>query len=161
MMNFVSNIPGAAEITADLISESQDWPNAERFGERLKVFINQKYPGLIETEDSEMSVEQLRQMVSILQTENQNVTAQLEQALSILESQKLEAENNIQVAQIKEAGDIQQEQIKAAASLEKQKLENEGEIIQELIKKMGEMEEKIKGLTQIEISSPGGIPGQS
>ena len=39
MMAFVQAVPAAAAVTGDLIAKSQDWPDAERFAERLKKML--------------------------------------------------------------------------------------------------------------------------
>lgn len=36
MLEFIRSVPGAAGITGDLIAKSMDWPDADRFAERLK-----------------------------------------------------------------------------------------------------------------------------
>lgn len=39
MMAFVQAVPAAAAVTGDLIAKSQDWPDADRFAERLKKML--------------------------------------------------------------------------------------------------------------------------
>jgi len=50
MMEFAKVVPGAAQLTGDLIAKNMDWPGADEFAERLRKALP---PGFIELEDDE------------------------------------------------------------------------------------------------------------
>lgn len=57
MMQFVQAVPAAAQAAGDLIAMAQDWPMADKIGERLKKTIP---PQLTESPDDEQTPEQMQ-----------------------------------------------------------------------------------------------------
>ena len=135
MMNFITTVPGAGEISGDLVAQTQDWKNADKFASRFKKQIAQINPTLLEGEDEdENDVEAQLQKIQVETAQKdqqlQDVTAQLDQALELIQTRRIDQE----IAANKEEGALQRELIKSQTTLEKQNIDTEGEIKEETIK---------------------------
>lgn len=109
MLEFIRVVPGAAQITGDLIAKSMDWPDADRFADRLKKALP---PQMRDMED--LSPEEQQQMQAAMQEQQQ--AAQMQQAAQQLEMRKAgaeatEAEADAQKAQF----EVMNEQLELAA----------------------------------------------
>ena len=125
MMDFIRNVPEAGAITGDLVAESQDWKNSDKFAARLKKAVPPELLG-----DDEKDEEQVAQELAQAQQELQSVTAQLDQALELINTRQIDQE----IAANKEQGALQREMIKSETTLEKQRIDTEGELKEETIK---------------------------
>ncbi|MCI5040033.1 MAG: hypothetical protein MRY81_10145 [Donghicola eburneus] len=76
MLSFLQAVPQAANVTADLIAKAQDWPNADKFAERLKFVLP---PEIREADQGE------QQDPAALQMQVMALQAQLQQAGQIIE----------------------------------------------------------------------------
>lgn len=110
MFEFLRVVPGAAAITADLVAKSQDWPDAERFAERLKKGLP---PGMVEQDD--MPPEQAQQMQQAQQQQMQQaqMAAQMQAEAQKIEMRKAAAE----------AAEAEADAQKAAAEAQKAQME--------------------------------------
>lgn len=97
MMAFVNAMPMVADKVMDLVAESQDWPKAEEFARRFRMFL---LPSGMIPED-EMS-EQEKAFVAQQQQSN-SLQQQLVQAQAEAEIAKKEAEANLRTAQAEQA----------------------------------------------------------
>lgn len=96
MLEFVRAFPAAAGVTADLVAKSQDWPDADRFAERLRKTLP---PGVIDIEDMEpeqqqqaMQAMQQAQQIEQMQAQMQQMQAQLEMAEAQAKIGKIQAD---------------------------------------------------------------------
>ena len=48
MFDFVRVAPDTSALVMDLIAEAQDWPGAAKIAERLKKFLEMRFPGIDE-----------------------------------------------------------------------------------------------------------------
>jgi hypothetical protein len=87
MMAFVQAVPQAAAVTGDLIAKSQDWPDADRFAERLKKMLP---PGIADDE-KDMSPEEQQQMMQAKQAQMQEQQRQ-QQVMQSMEKMKMDEE---------------------------------------------------------------------
>lgn len=85
MLEFIRTFPAAAQVTGDLVAKSMDWPDADRFAERLKKMLP---PGMRDMED--MSPEEQQQMQAQMQQQAQQ--AQMGQAAAQIDLKKQAAE---------------------------------------------------------------------
>jgi hypothetical protein len=97
MMQFMSAIPNAAPMVADLVAKAQDWPGADQFAERLKP---QGLPGDEQQPDPmQQQAMQQQMMMQQRQMEAANIAQELE--IRIQTAKALEAEAQAQEAQWK------------------------------------------------------------
>lgn len=98
MMQFVQAVPAAAQVAGDLIAIVQDWPMADKIGERLKKTLP---PNMIDDDDEDLSDEermakqqaaQQAAQMGQMQQQMQMQSAQLEIEKQAAEVAKLEAE---------------------------------------------------------------------
>ena len=82
MMRFIGSVPQAAAVTSDLIAKAQDWPDADRFAERLRKTLP---PGMISEDDMTDEEKQAAQQAAQIQQQTEQQAQQLAQA-------KIEAE---------------------------------------------------------------------
>lgn len=145
MMDFVSKVPGAAEISGDLIAKSQNWKDSDKFAERFKRYIAQNFPSVIELDENDE--ETLQVQLSQLSAENQQLTDQLDQALQLIQSKQFEKE----MIQIKEQGAMNREVLKAQNKIQEQIIDSEGQIKEEKIRSQADiiqtLLQKVDGLT--------------
>ena len=85
MLDFIQAFPPAANVTADLVAKSMDWPNADQFAERLKALL----PEQLQMDGSE---EPDPAMMQMQMAQMQEVMQQMEQALQSPEFAKAQAE---------------------------------------------------------------------
>jgi hypothetical protein len=88
MMDFVRAFPQAAQLTGDLIAKSQDWPDADRFAERLRKAIP---PGVIGPDDMTEEEQQQAQAAMQQQQQMQQMQMQLDQVKAQLDMAEAEA----------------------------------------------------------------------
>lgn len=86
-MAFVQAVPAAGAVTADLIAKAQDWPEADRFAERIKKTLP---PGVAE-DPEDMSPEEQQQMAMQQQQQAQEQQRQA-QVMQQMESFKMREE---------------------------------------------------------------------
>jgi hypothetical protein len=152
-MEFITNVPGVAEITGDLVAKTQDWKNADKFAERIKKTIPPEIIG-----DEDQDEETLSILLAQSKQENKLLTQQLDQALALIQSKELD----MQMVERKEQGAMQREIVKSQTALQKEQISTAGdikeeqikaqsEIIQALIEKTESLNNKLQGLTQIVI----------
>lgn len=82
MMEFLRVYPAAAQVTADLVAKSQDWPDADKFSDRLRKTLP---PGFIDPDD--MSDEERQQY-----EQQQQVLAQKQQQQEQMEQEAMRAQ---------------------------------------------------------------------
>jgi hypothetical protein len=85
MLSFIQAYPPAAAVTADLVAKAQDWPDADKFAERLRKTLP---PGVIEIED--MDPEQQQQVQAAQQQAQQ--MEQMQQQMMMMQQQLQMAE---------------------------------------------------------------------
>lgn len=127
MLEFIRVFPPAAAVTADLVAKSMDWPDADKFADRLKKTLP---PGVRDLED--MSLEER-------QTAQQGMAQQAQQA------------QFAQAMQQTEATKAQAEAIEAQADAEKARLEAQEQGL-ELAMKSGQLNAAIGQLIQQEVA---------
>lgn len=119
MMAFINAFPPAAQVTADLIAKAQDWPDADKFADRLRKILP---PGVIEVEDMdpeqqqqvEQQAQQAQQMEQ-MQMQMQQMRAQLEMAELEAKAQKYTADAAKTMAETDETlADTQKTQMETA-----------------------------------------------
>lgn len=93
MIDLARASPAIIERTGDLIAEAQDWPNAEKFAERLRP------PGTLDPD--EMTPEQQQQAAQAAQ--QQAMQQQMQMQAAQLEMAAKEAETRLKIAQAEEA----------------------------------------------------------
>ena len=119
MMTFLQQAPGAAPVVLDLIAHAQDWPNAEKFSERLKTLLPPQIQAMEAQESGEPPPPPLPPSPEV---QAQQMELQLEQ-------QKLQVEHQkVQVDQFKVNADLQ----KAEMSLAEKKMELQAKGIEAL-----------------------------
>lgn len=99
MISFVQAYPDAAAVTGDLIAHAQDWPEADKFADRLKALLppqlqDQKDPSeMTPEEQAEAQQAQAQQIAQQAQQQAlQDTTVQLEIEKARAEIAKLQAE---------------------------------------------------------------------
>ena len=97
MMAFVNAMPGVADKVMDLVAESQDWPQAEEFARRFRLFL---LPSGVIPED-EMT-EQEKAFMQSQQEQNQMAT-ELQAAQARADIAEKEAAANLRTAQAEQA----------------------------------------------------------
>lgn len=75
MMEFLRVVPQAGAVTADLVAGAQEWPDADKFAERLKKTLP---PGIVDEDD--MPPEQ--QQAMMMQAQQEQAMAQRQQQLA-------------------------------------------------------------------------------
>lgn len=85
MLEFIRVVPGAASVTGDLIAKSMDWPDAEKFSERLKMALPPQF-----RDPDDMSPEEQQQMQQAMRQQAQQ--ARMQQAAQQTEMRKADAE---------------------------------------------------------------------
>ena len=88
MMEFIRAFPQAAQMTGDLIAKSQDWPDADRFAERLRKAIP---PQVIGPDDMTEEEQQQAQAAMQQQQQMQQMQMQLDQMKAQLDMAEAEA----------------------------------------------------------------------
>lgn len=119
MLSFISAYPPAAAVTADLVAKAQDWPDADKFADRLRKTLP---PGVIEIEDMDpeqqqqvQAAQQQQQQMEQIQQQLALTNAQLELAEKQAKIRKLEADANKTAAETDETlADTQKTQMEAA-----------------------------------------------
>jgi DNA-binding transcriptional regulator of glucitol operon len=127
MMAFVKSFPQTAGMVSDLIADAMDWPNKDRFVDRLKKTLP---PQLRDPDD--MSPEEQQQMQGAMMEQQQAM--QLEQQGQMVELQK----------QAAEAAEAEADAEKASLEVEEKELE--------LAAQSGELNEAIAQLIQQEVA---------
>jgi len=125
--------PVFAELTGDYIAQNLDIDGAQALAERMKRFIEQKYPGIISGETGGMTEEEIKQIVGDLQKLQQQlqeagmINRQLQQVIQQLQSQandkQADRDNKVELTQIKAAADIDKAKIMAQPAIVKNTLE--------------------------------------
>lgn len=89
MMAFVQAVPAAAAVTADLIAKSQDWPDSDRFAERLKKLL----PDGVEDKEEDLTPEQQAQMQQQQEQQRQEQQRQMDvmQSMEAMKVRETEA----------------------------------------------------------------------
>lgn len=88
MMAFINAFPQAGQVTADLVAKAQDWPDADRFADRLRKIIP---PGVIDIEDMEPEEQQQVQQQAQQAQQMEQMQMQMQQMRAQLEMAELEA----------------------------------------------------------------------
>jgi hypothetical protein len=127
MLDFIRTFPAAGAVTADLVAKSMDWPDADKFAERLAKVLP---PGVRE-QDALTPEEQQAQQAQMMQQAQQ---AQFAQAMQQIEAMKKQAE----------AKEAQADAEKAGLEVQDQALE--------LAVKSGQMNAAIAQLVQVEVA---------
>lgn len=109
MLEFVRAVPGAAAITGDLLAKAMDWPDADKFAERLEKALPPQFKDM-----SNLSPEEQAQMQQAMQQQAQQ--AQLAAMAQQIDMRKAgaeatEAEADAQKAQF----EVMNEQLQLAA----------------------------------------------
>ena len=90
MTEFIRVLPQAGAVTADLVAKAMDWPDADKFAERLKRTLP---PGIAEEEDGQdPRLMQAMQMIQQLQQQLQMVTQAPEMRKANAEASEAEAD---------------------------------------------------------------------
>jgi hypothetical protein len=111
MMEFLRVNPAAAPLVSDLIAKSQDWPDSDRFAERLRKALP---PGVAEDEQEEMTPEQAMMKQQAMQAQQQQMQAQ--QAAEQIAMREAEAKAvKAEADAVKAQAEAQKAQIEAAA----------------------------------------------
>ena len=115
--------PMFAEMTGDYIANNLDIDGAKALGDRLKKFINIKYPGVIDTGENGISEAEVKEIIADLQKLQQTLqmkemeAQQMQQIITQLQKQVEDKDGDRQVkmetAQIKAAADIDKAKIMA------------------------------------------------
>lgn len=127
MLEFIRAVPGAAQVTGDLIADAMDWPNADKFAERLKKVLP---PNMRDVED--LDEQEQAQMQSAMQQQQQ--AEQLQNIANEIEMRKASAEA-----------------VEAEADAEKAQFEVMNEQL-ELAAKSGELNAAIGQIVQQEVA---------
>jgi hypothetical protein len=98
MMEFLRVNPAAAPLVSDLIAKSQDWPDSDRFAERLRKALP---PGVAEDEQEEMTPEQAMMKQQAMQAQQQQM--QMQQGMEALAVREAEAKTAKAEADAKKA----------------------------------------------------------
>lgn len=99
MMEFLRVVPNAGAITADLVAGAQEWPDADKFAERLKKTLP---PGIVEQEDPQ--AQQQAMMAQQAQMAAQQQREELAKIMAEIEMRKANAEAVEAEAQADKAG---------------------------------------------------------
>ena len=83
MIEFIRVVPGAAQAVGDLIAENMDWPDADKFAERLKKLLP---PGMLPPETPEEQQAMQQQMA------NQQRQTQIAEMGAIADIEKVQSE---------------------------------------------------------------------
>lgn len=97
MLEFIRAIPGAAQITGDLVAKAQDWPDADQFADRLKKMLPPEMQ-----EDGDMTPEQAQLQAAAQQI--QQMQQYIEQMQQQPEIRKADAEATEAEADAQKAG---------------------------------------------------------
>lgn len=122
MIEFIKSVPGAAQVTGDLVAGAMDWPDADRFAERLKKTLP---PQMRDPED--MEPEEQQQMQAAMQEQQKQAKMQeilAEIAMRKSSAEAVEAEADADKAQY----EVMNEQMELAA-----KNGHLGEVVQMLV----------------------------
>lgn len=96
MMDFIRAFPQAAQVTGDLVAKSQDWPDADRFAERLRKVIPPGVIGMDDMHDDEkqqaQEAMQQQQQMQQMQTQLDQIKAQLDMAEAEAKVRKINAD---------------------------------------------------------------------
>ena len=101
MMNFIKAFPAAAQVTGDLIAKSQDWPDADKFAERLEKMLPPQVKDMEnlspEEQQQAMQAQQQAAMAQAMQQqagqiEMQKSAAEAEEAVADAQKAKFEAQ---------------------------------------------------------------------
>lgn len=119
MLSFISAYPPAAAVTADLVAKAQDWPDADKFADRLRKTLP---PGVIDIDDMDpeqqqqvQAAQQQAQQMEQIQQELAMTNAQLELAEKQERIRKLQAEAAKTAAETDETlADTQKTQMETA-----------------------------------------------
>lgn len=77
MMDFIRAVPQAAAVTSDLIAKAQDWPDADKFAERLRKTLP---PGMISEEDMTDDEKQAAEEAAQMQQQQMQAAQQMAEA---------------------------------------------------------------------------------
>lgn len=97
MMTLIQTSPDLMAISGDIVAKNMDWPGAYEFSERMKKWIGQTSPGLLDEEDGEQQQpspeqQQQQQMAEQMQqAQLQEAAAQLEHAAAMREAELVAA----------------------------------------------------------------------
>jgi len=79
MMQFVQAVPAAAQVAGDIIAQVQDWPMADKLGERLKKMLP---PGMADDKDEDKTPEQ--QQAEQMQAQQAQEAQKMQQQAAML-----------------------------------------------------------------------------
>lgn len=77
MIEFIRAVPQAAAVTSDLIAKAQDWPDADKFAERLRKVLP---PGMISEEDMTDEEKEAAQQAAQIQQQQMQAAQQMAEA---------------------------------------------------------------------------------
>lgn len=130
MLEFMRVVPGAAQVTGDLLAKAMDWPDADQFAERLKKTLPPQF-----TDQDDLSPEEQQQMKAAMAKAQQ--AERMQQIATQAELRKLAAE----------ATEAEADAVEAQADAEKAQIEVASEQI-ELAAKTGELDAAIGQIVQ-------------
>jgi cobalamin biosynthesis Mg chelatase CobN len=111
MMEFLRVNPAAAPLVSDLIAKSQDWPDSDRFAERLRKALP---PGVAEDEEEEMTPEQMAMKQQAMQAQQQQMQAQqAAEQIAMREAEAKAAKAEADAAKAKAEAEIKQIELAA------------------------------------------------
>lgn len=108
MLGFIQAVPGAAGVTADLIAKAMDWPDADKFADRLKKMLP---PGVAEEEMTPEQQAQMQQQIAAQQQQQQFAQAMQQVELGKAQAETVEAQADAQKAQF----EVQEQALEVAA----------------------------------------------
>lgn len=99
MMEFLRVYPPAAQVTADLVAKSQDWPDADKFSDRLRKTLP---AGVLDPDDMDDDERQQYEAAQQQMQQQQQQAVQMEQAKLQLDLMETQAKARKTVAEIGE-----------------------------------------------------------
>ncbi len=127
MLEFIRNVPQAAQLIGDLVAKAMDWPDAEKIADRLAKALP---PGMRD-QSADTPEEQQAQAMQVQQAQAQ---AQLQQQAQMIELQKASAETR----------EAEADADKAALEVQEQQLE--------LLVRSGQLEATIAAIVQQQVA---------
>ena len=140
LLTFIQADPTAAPAIRDLVAKFQDWPGSQEIAERLRRTID---PNILGDEDAQQNAEQAlaqaQNQMTQLQQVNQQLEAQLSQAIDYIQGQQAMAQSRIEQERIKQETALATAQIKKSETLERQQMQNDGDIAQTILAEMAKL----------------------
>lgn len=119
--------PMFAEINGDFVADNMDIDGAKELAERMRKFINMKYPGLIADKENQgqgMSEQEVQSIIKNLQSlqqqlqaktlESQQMDSVIQKMQAVIDDKEADRQNKIEVAQINAAAGIDKAKIQTS-----------------------------------------------